>query len=321
MTRVPRAAVKPGGVFVLSLDLELAWGSWRRTDIPAQAFAGGAHYARRLDAIARERRLAFTYAVVGSLAGLTLGMLEAADPDDGVDTLFPGLGPYAQGLPSVRQVRASPECWLAADLVDELRTSPAGHDIGSHSFFHVTPATRAAMANDVTACADAVMGGQPVASYIFPRDAIAEVAGLGDAGVRIYRGPVEAWYRRRQGTPHGLADRIAHTLVQAAGCPTSLAHVRAGSPAEITSSGILTLRTGVRRRIPLAALRRRFLRPLERAAATGGIYHLWTHPWNLALPGSDAFELLAEVLHRAADLRDRGDLEVATMRDLAARGA
>jgi hypothetical protein len=60
---------------------------------------------------------------------------------------------------------------------------------------------------------------------------------------------------------------------------------------------------------------------LDDAVEQGGIYHLWTHPWNLAIPGSDAFELLVEVLQRAATLRDQGDIDVLTMDQACRRAA
>jgi hypothetical protein len=49
------------------------------------------------------------------------------------------------------------------------------------------------------------------------------------------------------------------------------------------------------------------------------MFHLWTHPWNLSIPGSDAFELLADALGEVADRRDRGDLDVVTMAEAARR--
>ena len=163
------------------------------------------------------------------------------------------------------------------------------------------------------------MTRRPLSTIVYPRDGVDLVGALPGAGVTQYRDrPVAAYYR--PGRSAAVA-RVRHSLDQALGRPAGLAGVRSGAAKGFSSSGLLTLRYGARRRIPLPALRRRFLTPLDDAVRRGGIYHLWTHPWNLAIPGSDGFGLLAEVLHRAATLRDRGDIEVLTMDQVCRRPA
>lgn len=320
---VRRVAATDGvGTFTLSLDLELAWGSWASGRFPAEAFAGGADYARQLDAIARERQLPFTWAVVGALYDLTVEELAGHDPSAPVTALRPGLGPFDGPLPTVGQILAEPHCWLARDLVEELAASPAGHEIGTHTYFHATPTTPQGLAADTTTCRAGLPGGGGfgLRTIVYPRDQVRHARSLPDMGVLQYRGPGEPWYLQRAESPTAT-QRIGHTVAQAAGRRAPLASVRPGTATQFTSSAVLTLRHGIRRRIPAAALRRRFVDPLDQAVRSGGIYHLWTHPWNLAIPGSDAFDLLAEVCDRAATLRDRGDLEVLTMDEVCARVA
>jgi peptidoglycan/xylan/chitin deacetylase (PgdA/CDA1 family) len=311
------------GVFTLSLDLELAWGSWQRGSFAMDTFAGDSRMARRIDRRCRELRLPATWAVVGAWFDLAEQELQDVPPETSVAALRPGLGPYADPLPTVGQVLAAPDAFLDPELVQELSTSTAGHELGTHTYFHANPTTESGLVADVTACRAATPSRSPVRTIVYPRDAVRHVSALPAAQIDQYRTPGAARYFQKTGRPVGWG-RAAHTLDQFLGRPAPLIDVQPGAVVAVPSSGVLTLRYGLRRRIPIRSLRRRYVRPLERAARTGGVYHLWTHPWNLALPGSDAFELLGDVLGRAAELRDRGDIEVLTiggLADWARRGA
>lgn len=311
--------ITPGpGIFTLSLDLELAWGSWQRTRVPAEAFVGGAHFARKLDALAQELSMAFTFAIVGAVKGLSLTEIEGLETITPVNVVRPELGPFQERLPTVGQIRDAPERWLAPDVVDDLISSPAGHDIGSHTYFHSVPATREGFIADVRACRTSFGTATGVRSLVFPRNAMRHEDALGDADILVYRGKTLGASGHIGGSL-SVAARVWHTAEQVFGRRAGLATIERESPALLTSSAILTLRTGLRRRIPMAVLRRRFVRPLQDAARSGGIYHLWSHPWNLALPDSDAFELLGEVCSAAAALRNRGDMEILTMTQLSDR--
>lgn len=306
------------GAFTLSLDVELAWGSWRRGSFSMETFAGDSRMSRRVDGRCRELRLPATWAIVGALSDLHKEELEAVAPETSVAALRPCLGPYADPLPTVGRVLAASDAFLDPGLVHELSSSSAGHELGTHTYFHANPTTPGGMVADVVACRAATPPGSPVRTMVYPRDAVRHVSALPAAEIEQYRTPSAARYFQRSGKPRGWG-RIAHTVDQFIGRPAPLVEPRPGKPVAVPSSGVLTLRYGIRRRIPIRFVRRRYLRPLDQAARTGGVYHLYTHPWNLALPGSDAFELLGDVLGRAAELRDRGDIEVLTIGGLAAR--
>ena len=58
---------------------------------------------------------------------------------------------------------------------------------------------------------------------------------------------------------------------------------------------------------------------LKRAIATSRVFHLWTHPFNLA---SDPDRLLAgieQIFRDVADMRERGEIENLTMRQVVER--
>lgn len=308
----------PAATFTLSLDVEMAWGSWRDGTWPWEAFEAEPEIVRRLDALATSLRTPFTFGVVGALAGGQIERLRAADPALGVDAAFPELaGGYHRGtVPRIGQVLACPDAWFDSTVVDLLRASSAGHEVCSHTFFHALPRSADRLPADIEAGCRAT--GE-VSTLIFPRDAVDFTGALPRAGIRVYRGTGESAYLRGRGKPRHVG-RVRHLLDQALGRPAPLARVLPGPVTCLTTSAFLTLRTGVRRRIPARILRKRFIEPLHDAVRDGRNYHLWTHPWNLALPGSDGLDLLAEVLGAAAALQDRGDLKVRTMSQLAVDG-
>jgi len=306
------------GTFTLSLDFELAWGSWQRDSVAVEVFATGAECALALERLAREYDFAFTWAVVSALHDLTIEQLQSAQPHDSVAVLRPGLGPFRQALPSVGTILRAPDAWLAPHVVDAIRSSPVRHDVGSHSYFHAAPTTAAGLARDLAASRKS-LGQARLESLVYPRDQVLFPEVVAGAGLTSYRSAGASWYLRKTGKPHGFG-KVAHTLDQVLGRPAGLASVQGGRPAVIGSSAILTLRTGARRRIPYRLVRRRFVQPLYDAAATGGLYHLWTHPWNLALPASDALLLLEDVCAAAKSLVDAGKLRVQTMAELARGG-
>lgn len=309
------------GTFVLSLDLELAWGSWRLGSIPDEVFAAGVDVARRIDAMARELCLPMTWAVVGALAGIGIDEIRGAEPGTNIAQLRPTLGPYDDELPTVDVIARTPEAWLAPALIESLAASPAGHEIASHTYLHARPATGDALVRDIEASRTASPSLREVSTLVFPMDDRRHLDRLGDAGIDAYRGTVERWYFRTHGSPRGLG-RVVHTAEQAVGARPASGRVRSSSPVEVTSSAILTIRSGLRRRLPAGRIRRRFVDAVDDAVQRRSIYHLWTHPWNLALPESDALDVLTDVLLEVSAQRDRGNLQVATIRELAhGRGA
>ena len=297
------------GTFVLSLDLEMAWGSWSTGKFDPSVFAAEPEVARRLDRIAVERRLPFTWAVVGAIVGFDTSTLRDLPEDAPITEILTEPPALADAVPTVGMVRGDLAAWVSPGLIPELAASAAGHEIASHTFFHSLPTSSAAMADDLERLRRAVPGLEPT-TLVFPRDRV-DAAVVRDSPIACYRGLVERPWFQDRGRPHGVG-KVLHLMEQGLGSPAPLASVRCGDPVIITSSALLTLRHGIRRLLPARQLRHRLHRSVEGAIKAGGIFHLWTHPWNLAIPGSDAFDLLAETLEHVAERRDRGDLEVLT---------
>ncbi len=315
----------PGrGVFTLSLDFELAWGSRDLTDNiePLLRFARvtRAEVFEPLLAALEGRGMRATWATVGHL------FLASARREAG--RLHPNVVPpqhrwkpdWFEGIPEGDESTA-PE-FYARSLVKRLLASH--QEVGSHGFSHPIygdagcseAAARSDLAASVAAAAEL---GVTLRSFVFPRNVHGHLGLLREAGFTCWR-PLEPAPYRRAGVP-GSVVRAAHLIdVARATCPEVVvpvigAHGLVEYPA---SASILPLE-GVRRLIPMRQRVERCRRGLDRAAAEGKCFHLYSHPINLASHPGEMLAAFGAVLDHAARLRDAGRIEVLSMGDAAER--
>jgi hypothetical protein len=116
-----------------------------------------------------------------------------------------------------------------------------------------------------------------------------------------------------------LPGRAAHLVDHAAGLPPPVSQPTETLPGlwNIPGSALLVHRTGLRRIVSMEARLRKARAGLRRAVETGGVFHLWTHPFNLASDPDYLLTLLDTVLREAVRERDRGMLSVAPMAAIA----
>jgi len=312
------------GVFTLSFDFELVWGSRDRVadaaELERMARVTRDRVFPGLLAVLSRHRIRATWATVGHL------FLGEAHREGGV--LHPDVRPPAHawrpewfgGVPEGTEA-AHPE-WYARSLVKRL--VEAGQDVGSHSFSHPifddAGLDEAAADADLARCvALAAELGVTLRSFVFPRNRVGRVHLLRKHGFTSWRGVEPAWYRGR-GLPVA-AERLAHLgdVVRAA-CPCTVLPYRDehGLVCVPASATVLPL-DGVRRLIPMSRRVRRAVRGLDRAAADGRVFHLYTHPINLASAPDASLAAWDAVLGHAAWLRDQGRIEVLAMDTLAER--
>jgi peptidoglycan/xylan/chitin deacetylase (PgdA/CDA1 family) len=319
------------GALCLSIDVELAWGIW---DKPQAAYHD--RCARHETAIVRglvelfeTYQVSATWAIVGRL-------LERDDR---------AAGSTAHG----------DRIWYAPDVIEAIRRARVPQDIGSHSYGHVyfgeTP--RDALRRDLAAARrvhDA--HGLPFTSFVFPRNQVAHLDLLREAGVGVFRSTDRGWHMAVRDRLGAGAGRVANLVDKLLPIPPSAVHpvdhpaVRpvdhpAGHPldhrhadpieragdgraagnqrvassvlVELPSSMLLMARNGLRRAIHPAAIIGKARLGLAAARRTGGIFHLWFHPSNFYYAPERQLATLASIVAAAAAMRDRGALEIRTM--------
>jgi peptidoglycan/xylan/chitin deacetylase (PgdA/CDA1 family) len=312
--------------FIVSLDEELAWGSFDHT--PASAF--GARYpdlrgvVRELLAAFDEHGMPATWALVGHLflSSCARGPDGRAHPEL-VRPEYPWRpGDWLSDDPCGD--RESHPLWYGDDVLEMIRAAKVRHEVASHSFSHIVygdPGTSdAAVRSDLRACVEAAAAkGVTLKSFVFPRNREGHHAALRDAGFSAYRGVDPVWYG---GLPRPLR-RAAHLADQALALtpPVSVPVETLPGLWNVPGSMLLLHRGGVRRAIPVASRVAKGKAGLARAVREGKIFHLWFHPFNLAHDRGAMFAALRGILAEAARLRDRGALDVRTMGETAEAAA
>jgi hypothetical protein len=312
------------GVFVISLDTELIWGSFDH--IAPQSFA--ARYPnvrgtiRRLIELFERHDVPATWAVVGHLF---LGSCaRGADGHPHPECVRPRHRWFAGdwlGLDPCTD-RLTDPLWYGDDIVDWLLAARTPQEIGSHSFSHVIFGDRGCSADvarsELRACAEqALRRGITLKSFVFPRNSEGHHELLREFGITAFRGQDPTWYRQFPRAPR----RIAHLLDQAVAVapPVSQPSERLPGLWNIPGSMLWMYREGARRFVPLASRVRKAKRGLRRASEQGAVFHLWCHPFQLSIDRDAMMGALDDVLSEAVRMRARGELEILTMGGLAAQ--
>jgi len=310
------------GVFTLSLDFELVWGSRDLCDDPAALIA-----ASRITrdqcfdaflACLERHGIVATWATVGHL------FLEGATLSAGC--LHPDLVPpshawrpdWFAGVPEGTE--AEHPAFYARSLVERLRD--AGQEVGSHSFSHPVfgeaGCSRETADSELARCVrEAQALGVELRSFVFPRNVAGHVDLLPKHGFTCWRPLEPTWYNRR--AVPGKMKRAAHLVdvVRAATPPTVLPERDAHGLWQIPASATFLPYFGVRRLIPLGARVRRSTRGIDAAAERRRVCHLYLHPINLADDPEAMLGALDRVFDHVARLRDQGRIEVHSMGGLA----
>ncbi|HEY7409743.1 MAG TPA: polysaccharide deacetylase family protein [Vicinamibacteria bacterium] len=312
------------GVFTLSLDFELIWGT---LDLfGPERFRRVCERERevvpRLLDLLREFGISATWCVLGHL------FLETCAPEG---------GRAHAGLVRPRHAWC-PGDWFASDtggteetrptfyahsLLRQIRSCPVPQEVGSHSFSHVIfgdeGCSEAVAESEVAACVAAARDlGIELRSFAFPRNSVGHLGVWKRHGFRCYRGPEPVWYE--QLPVRTLRARLAHLwdVVRAAEPPTVLPERVDGTLWNVPGSMIYFPAHGVRRLLPVSRRALRALRGLEAAARERRVFHLWFHPTNLADATDAMMGGLRTIFERAASLRDRSLLDIRPMGALVA---
>jgi hypothetical protein len=291
--------------FVLSLDTELVWGSLDHTTPEefATRYPDVRGVIAELITMLRQYEISATWAIVGHL------FLESCT------------GQHGDVACGVAGSRSNLPLFYGDDILAMIKAARPVQEIGSHSFVHKPyDGPLASVSADLE---EVVKVGRENAlelrSFVFPRNVEGHHELLARKGFMAYRGADPTWYRSLTGP----AGRLAHLFDQALSLPPPVS-----SPAQtldglwnVPGSMLLLSRRGARRFIPLSARVRKASRGLHRAVNEEKAFHLWFHPFNMAVDRCGMFSCLDRILKQVAELRSAGHLEVKTMGDVASEMA
>ncbi len=301
---------------VISLDFELAWGSFDHAygpELLGMARWTHDHGAPTLLEQLTRNGLSATWAVVGAL------MLDRL-PDPGRLEPFsvPGGRDWFSFVPPGATEQTAPE-WFAASFVRSLAEARPKQELGFHGFSHVTlgdPRVTARRARqELEMCAELARKlSLDSPAFVFPRNSIGHLDALFAAGMGSYRGP--------DALPFRLRMRWLRTAWSIGADVLGLRPVLVRPRIErglVNIPGSLMVRyaAGWRKYIPDAARLRRLRSGLKLVCRRGGIFHVWLHPENLFFGRPRLERVLADFHAEAGDLAASSKIRVLTMGQIA----
>jgi peptidoglycan/xylan/chitin deacetylase (PgdA/CDA1 family) len=313
------------GVFTISLDFELIWGTLdlfgperfrRACEVERQVVID-----RLLDLFV-EFEVSATWCILGHL------FLDHCQPEHGrmhPEVVRPSHA-WCRGdwfKHDAGGSEATAPIFYGQSLVERIRACLVPQEIGCHSFSHVIfgdpGCSRETAASEVAACVRlAREAGVELQSFAFPRNKVGHLDVLRQHGFRCYRGPEPVWYEGG-GYPE-IVRRLGHLwdVFRAAQPPVVLPEKRDGLW-NIPGSMVYFPMHGPRRWLPMSWRVRRAVKGLTAAAREKRIFHLWFHPTNIADGMDSMLAGLREILAQAATMQSAGKLAILPLRELVTR--
>lgn len=302
---------------VISLDLELSWGSFDLCyDETVRKMARWTHDvgAPRLLHHLTRNGLSATWAVVGAMMRRRL-----ADISQLPEVHFRHFSkPWFSYIPKHGNESTHPE-WFGAELVEMIRKATPEQEIGFHSFSHVPfglpGMTRKRAIAEYRYCMQLARELHiPTTSFVFPRNLVAFVRELSETGFACFRDRDQPPMRFASGKLTALCLVLADIF----GITPCMVEPSAKDGA-ISIPGSLMIRytAGWRKYIPDASRLRRLRKGLERVRRDGGVFHVWFHPENLYAGWPRLENVVARFFKELGELVDKGEVRCLTMGQLA----
>lgn len=302
---------------VISLDLELSWGSFDLGfDEELRKMARWTHDIGVPNLLGHFTRngLSASWAVVGA-------MMRPSLPD--ISTLpevryphFPK--PWFSYVPKQGSELTHPE-WFGATLVEMIKRAKPEQEIGFHSFSHVPfgwqGMTRERAIAEYRYCAQVARElGISATSFVFPRNLVAYLRDLRDAGFDCFRDVDVLPLRFASRTLTSLAMIWADFIGLS---PRLIEPSFKEGLVSIPGSLMIRYAAGWRRYIPDSSRLRRLRKGLERVRENGGVFHVWFHPENLYAEWPRLENVVTRFLEELGASVRNGDVRCLTMGQLA----
>jgi hypothetical protein len=308
------------GVFVLSLDTELAWGSVHGGSLPQREalFQQARPCISRLLKLLEKYQIHATWALVGHL------FLERCQPVNGIkhpEIVRPKYSWYPDDwfLPDPCSRLEDAPFWYGRDIVQWIQSCQVTQEIGCHTFSHIRVGepgcSRECFASELRACCvEAEKLGLNLQSFVFPRNSVGHLDVLAEAGFLAYRGVAPSLFERLPGITARIFRQLGHFIPLTP--PVVLPKKEKGLwnlPASYFYPSTYRwwrIISGISRAYKVK-------QGLRKAAKKRYIFHLWFHPWNLASQPDKLLSELEAIFAEVCRYRDAGRLDNLTMGELA----
>lgn len=308
------------GVFLLSLDLELAWGSVHGGNFNRRRklFESTRPCITRLLKLLEVYKIQATWAVVGHL------FLNECKPEGGIkhpEIIRPNYRWFTKDWyysDPCSNLEEAP-LWYGRDIIEQIISCPVKQEIGCHTFSHIRVGEKGCsdlcFTSELQACYVAAEKlGLNLKSFVFPRNSIGHLDALSKAGFSTYRGVTREWYNELPEVFSRIGRRLTNYLPLSP--PVVLPRIDNGLvdlPATFffpPTYRLKGLNFGVSRKTKAKM-------GLRQAEKKKKIFHMWFHPFNLASDPNKLFDDLEFILSEVRHYKEEGRLDNLSMGDLA----
>ena len=315
-----RPAQLSTGVFSVSLDFELIWGTIDKTNWRAMrdiCLVERQEIVGRLLELFHQYSVSATWCTVGHLFLQSCSAKAGEKHPEILDqACIHGGGRFDRDPCSNEQSEPS---FYGRQLIRQILDCPTPQEIGCHSFSHTifSDCTRQSADTELAECVKAAEEfGLRLSSFAFPRNRVGHLDVLAHHGIEVFRGPDRTWHesaaRRRWYHRLGHLADIALAVTP----PTVLPEWNPNGLWDIPGSMLYTPSHGPRRFIPVWLRVLRARKGLIAAARDRQIFHLWFHPTDLVVRRDAMMDGLARILDTASELREKGQLSVLPLREI-----
>ncbi len=278
------------GVFTISIDFEMAWGYADReiTRELKRKIGKEPEIVKRLLFLFDKYEIPATWAVVSKLL----------DKHDDCDN----------GL------------WYdTCGLVRSVAEAKVKHEIASHSYAHIIYGDKNtsldAARTDIAKAAEIHgQSGYSFKSFVFPRNQEGFHDELKKAGIKAFRGETIFPYQSLP-KPFDKFGRMLDYYLPAAKTAAPARHE--SGLVNIPDCMLLLHRKGLRRMILPQVMINKIMYGIKAAIERKQVFHLWFHPFNFTYETRAQFRIFEEGLKYAVGQREKGELEIMTMGEIA----
>lgn len=302
---------------VISLDLELCWGSFDLSFNDQLLKMGRWTHDVGVPSLLNHltsNRISASWAVVGAMMCPSLPNVSGLP-----EVNFPHFSkPWFSYVPKSGDESTHPE-WFGASLVKMIKSAEPQQEIGFHSFSHVPfrqpGMTRERAIAEYRHCAQVAEElGIPTTCFVFPRNLVAYLSDLRDAGFTCFRDVDKLPVRFAS----SMLTSMGMALADFAGlAPRMIEPSLKEGIVSIPGSLLIRCAEGWRKYIPDSSRLRRLRKGLERVRRSGSVFHVWFHPENLYPQWPRLENVVARFLEELGVMVRNGDLRCLTMGQLA----
>lgn len=309
------------GIFTISIDVEMAWGSFDHGGHIKykEAYQKYRFIIDKLLELFKIYGITATWAIVGHL------FLDSCKKENG--KLHPDIIRPKHGWFHNDWLSCDPgtdifkdKFWYGSDIVKMIRQTFPKQEIASHSFCHPIFSDRGCSKetaeSDIAKCVSlAKEKGINLNSFTFPRNLPGHLDVLAKYGFRVFRGKDDIYCKLNP----KVIKKIYFILTDVIGSPPPVVLpnvILDKGLVEIPSSMLFRFAYGVSRFIPKGMRFRKAKKGIDKAIRKNRIFHMWFHPISFAWKTDEIFYEFEKILEYAAIKKQEGSLKIITLKDI-----